>query len=1083
VTEFIRDPDAYEELAAGVIRPVLSGEDAPDEFRIWVAGCASGQEAYSVAMLADEIAREHGYKGHISVFATDIHKRSVQHAGAGIYTPAEVANLSPERLDRYFKISDTGDFRIKPELRQRVVFAQHNLLVDPPFTRMDLVTCRNLLIYLKPNAQDSVLRSLHYALKMGGTLFLGSSESLGELGTAFKTISSKNKIYRKHADFKGHTRPEQLFGQPKMGKATGNAHVPQNNSTVSIDRDLLQAYDLILKRYAPSGVLITRTREVRHYFGDTSRYFAAPEGRADNDFLAMFSGDLKLAISTTLQRVLSKNQAIRSEGVSCTTRHGEEVIDVTVTPYIENERDLGLILVTFEPRAEAQAESESEASESFKAGEETHSRILMLEDELRSTKENLQATVEELQTSNEELQAINEEVQVSNEELQSTNEELHSMNEELYTVNAELEQKNVQLIELNDDHENLLTNTEDGVLYIDRDKRIKKFNPAIGFAFNLLPQDIGRPIEHIAYNLEGQSDMLKDIEMVLESGERSERELRTNTGVNYLRRFTPFRDANGDIGGVVLTFTDITEASQMRSRLARAMESASMAWWEWDLQTDRLDVHAEGECILGYDCDAIDHNSKYWFDRVHPDEVEMVRQSLQDCIDGKTDEWICEHRYARANTDPIEWEWVYEVGQVTRRTASGRPLEMAGTTMNIHARKLLELDIWASMEAAEKALQVKSEFLSVMSHEIRTPLNGICGMAELLDLELEDPKLKHYIEVLTTCSSSLLSLINGILDYSKAESGKLELSPRDYNVEQLAKEVVKIISSTANAKEVSVVTDFKQNGKIYELDDTRIRQVLLNIVGNAVKFSQRGGRVKLEITSNQENKDALEFTVTDQGVGVSPEFMENIFDPFSQEDGSNTRKFGGVGLGLSISKQIVELMGGQIEITSRKEKGTRVRFSILAQAKDDTDQAADFRDGKADGEALSGNKKKPFKKILIVDDDPANMIVLEKMVKQCGYDAQAVPGIKRAVAALSEGDDQFSAALLDLHMPDGTGYDMLEKIKAGETGREHAIMRCYACTADASQETRAKVHESKFDGLLVKPVRLAAVKEVLDGLS
>ena len=239
----------------------------------------------------------------------------------------------------------------------------------------------------------------------------------------------------------------------------------------------------------------------------------------DHDFLSILSGDLKLAVSTSIQRVLSNNKKSRSDKVKCTTRAGNEVLDVCVEPLIGKDLDLGMLLVTFEPRESDTVEEDIDFNESeFKNSTEAHNRILMLEDELRSTKENLQATVEELQTSNEELQAINEEVQVSNEELQSTNEELHSMNEELYTVNSEMEQKNSQLIELNTTHENLMANTEDGILYVDEDLRIKKFNPAIKTAFHLLPQDIGRPIDHIVYNFDNREQMTHDVKFVIQSG-------------------------------------------------------------------------------------------------------------------------------------------------------------------------------------------------------------------------------------------------------------------------------------------------------------------------------------------------------------------------------------------------------------------------------------------------------------------------------------------------------------------------------------------------------------------------------------
>jgi two-component system, chemotaxis family, CheB/CheR fusion protein len=557
VTEFFRDPEAYSELANKVIEPAFSSKDPPAQFRIWVAGCATGEEAYSMAILADELARKHNYNGQIIIFATDVHKGSIEYAGQGIYKKEAVTTLNKDRLERYFDITPEGKFRIKMEIRQKVVFACHNLLVDPPFTRMDLVTCRNLLIYLKLDAQDSILRCFHYALRIKGHLLLGNSESLSELENVFHTVSSRAKLFRKQNELDQSKRPHQLYARPKGLTAQAFKLPAPQPTTVSVEHTLLEAYDLVLKRFAPAGVLITTSREVRHYFGGAAEYCSPTEGRANRDFLSMLEGDLRLAVSTTLQRVLSTKQALRSEGIACKTRSGSKVIDVSIIPYLEEDNDLQLLLVTFEPRKNHDSPVETvETRGDFKADEEALNRIVMLEDELRSTKETLQAAVEELQSSNEEL---------------------YTMNTDLCAVNAELEQKNREILQLNKDHENLLANTEDGILCVDRELRVKQFNPAIAFAFNLLPQDIGRPIEHIAYKLENHDEMLANVKTALETGLHSEHEFITPSGISYLRRVTPFKDNNHNITGAILTYTDITESSQMRS--LGLVPCAPQAWY------------------------------------------------------------------------------------------------------------------------------------------------------------------------------------------------------------------------------------------------------------------------------------------------------------------------------------------------------------------------------------------------------------------------------------------------------------------------------------------------------------------------
>ncbi|MGB0372216.1 MAG: CheR family methyltransferase [Opitutales bacterium] len=1057
VTSFFRDPAIFEELATKVLSKFFTQENPPEEFRCWVAGCASGEEAYSIAILADELATTHNYQGRISVFATDIHKGSVQTAGQGIFSKEQVENLSDERLSNYFRATEEGLFRIKPDMRQRVVFAQHNLIVDPPFTRMDLVTCRNLLIYLKPDAQTSVLRSFLYALKPHGHLFLGASESLGELEKYFDVVSPKSKLFKKVRDISIPEQNREILSRPLRSsptKATGY----ERSSKLTLDRSLVASYDYILQKYAPDGVLINHEREVRHYLGNSGNYCIPHQGRAESDILSMLTGDLKLAVSTGIQRVIKHAKPVRSEGVQCTTRHGDEVVDVRIEPFTDEiEGDIGLILITFEPRnVEVFPSNTDEETVPFKIDNESENRIIMLEDELRSTKENLQATVEELQTSNEELQAINEEVQVSNEELQSTNEELHSMNEELYSVNSELEQKNQQLIELNSDHENLLVNTEDAILYVDSHLRIKKFNPAIGFAFNLLPQDIGRPLSHIAYTLENHEEMLRDVQEVLETGVRKEREALSPEGIIYLRRFTPFRDIEDNTTGVVLTFTDVSDISRMRSRLSRAMEAAGMAWWEWDVRNDELVVHAEGECILGYECRDVETNAKFWFDRVHPDDLQMVKSTLQDCLDGKTDRWACEHRYARANTG--EWEWVYEVGRVNRRSKDGEPLEMSGTTMNINKRKLMELDLIDAKEAAEVASREKSQFLSTMSHEIRTPMTGVIGNAEILKISDELPEsLIDIVDTISQSGESLLNLINGILDFSRLEAGKAEIHNTTIDLKKEVSNTAQILSQNAKEKAVSLETRFELINSHFFLDMNLIKQVILNLLSNAIKFTESGGSVVLGV---RQNYSKLVFSVQDTGIGIDSNELARLFAPFEQANSAITRKFGGTGLGLSISKNIVELFGGNLSVESELGKGSIFTFEIPVQIVELQNNATPVSTETREPDLAVSNTEQD---LLIIDDNEVNCRVLQAVLKKLGHRSEYVltgqDGLDKVFSK------QYSSVLLDLHMPELSGYEVIRAIhdRAGELEKRPKII---AFTADTSKDAHDMISKVGFDGIL-----------------
>ncbi|MCI5149256.1 MAG: chemotaxis protein CheR, partial [Candidatus Electrothrix sp. MAN1_4] len=569
VTEFFRDPQVFSSLEHEII-PLLFKQASPDGLRAWIAACATGEEAYSIAILLHEAAERLGYQKKISVFATDVHRHSLETASKGVYEPERLQNVSQQRLDRYFMVEKSGAHSVTPELRKLVIFAPHNLINDPPFTKMDLVSCRNLLIYFSPESQDSCLNLLHFALRPGGILLLGLSEGTGKFTDDFASTHSNHKIFQKVGDSRRGLGIRDI-GNAMPPVIRTDRKVTTKNSAL-LDRQIIHDYDLLLKRHVPTGVLLDQHRQVLHYFGDINSYIKPPQGRVKNDFLCMLEGDLHLAVSVALQRALASDSDFTLPNVSVPHgkgKHGTETqrVDVVVQclPDEKNHSShyhVSLIphhLVPSLPNASSESATFLQDDRSVQT---LQKYITDLDGELQLTKENLQTTVEELQTSNEELQATNEELLASNEELQSTNEELHSVNEELYTVNAEFERKNNELEALNREHQNLLDSLEVGVIFLDEHLVIRKFNPASAYSFKLLPQDIGRPIDHIAYQLTDQRKMLNDVRHVLETGHTTEQEVQSQDGAWLLQRMVPFRDKNRNIKGVILTFTDISDIKQ-----------------------------------------------------------------------------------------------------------------------------------------------------------------------------------------------------------------------------------------------------------------------------------------------------------------------------------------------------------------------------------------------------------------------------------------------------------------------------------------------------------------------------------------
>ena len=583
VTEFFRDLQAFHFLETIVVPELFANRRGEPDIRVWTAACATGEEAYSLTILLVERAQEIGFTGKITVFATDVHKSSLETASQGIFRREALANVSEARLARFFRQETPDSFRVNADLRKLVVFAPHNLLSDPPFTRIDLVCCRNLLIYFQPPVQEKVICLFHFSLKKGSVLFLGSSEGLGSFSNEFEVLSAPYRIFRKIRDLKLAIDLDTRFsdkGSPAPPVTVRTAAT----KTVSVDRQLLQDYDAILRRHVPPGILVDENRRVVHYFGDVASYLRI-EGRLSGDVLQMAEGNLQIAISTTLQLAERTRQSVSTPNVRADRGGDQVLISVKVDPIPGERGGVPHHHIYFEELRPVETpsvplpEGLSIPDGNLESFAQYRQHLLDTEAELQSTRESLQATIEELQatieelqTTNEELQATNEELLAANEELQSTNEELHSVNEELYSVNAEFESKNAELKQLNRDHDNLLNSTEVGTVFLDRDMRIRRFNPAINAFFKLLPQDVGRPIDHIAYHLPGRDHLLASIATVLETGEVREREIQAAEDVWLLKRVFPFRTEVGQVEGVVLTFIDVSRLKKAERSLQLVVE-------------------------------------------------------------------------------------------------------------------------------------------------------------------------------------------------------------------------------------------------------------------------------------------------------------------------------------------------------------------------------------------------------------------------------------------------------------------------------------------------------------------------------
>ena len=553
VTSFFRDPEAFDTLAAQALPDLLRSQRDGETFRVWVPGCATGEEAYSVAMVLVESMEKSQKKIKIQIFATDLDAGAIETARQGVYGEGIAADVSRERLERFF-VKEGSLYRFRRDLREMLVFAPQNLIKDPPFINMDLIVCRNLLIYLNAEMQRWVVQSFHHALKSKGLLLLGSSETVGSCNDLFATLDAKWKLYQKHetgVQIQPVTaRPTSLT---RMGAKDAEARPP---ASARDNRQAAQIQKLLLSRFAPLSMVVDEHGTIVYIHGRTGLYMEPAEGQPRNNIVDMAREGLKQALQGSLTRALREKTEIVRDPVRVKTNGGHIEASLTVTPIQEPDSLRGLLLVTLRP-------APSTPEPRITSAETGNDRAETLERDLQYAQESLQSTIDDLQTSNEDLRAANEELQSANEELQSTNEELETskeemqaLNEELTTVNTEMETKVSELARATDDMQNLLNSTNVATVFLDERLNVKRYTEDARAVFHFVSSDIGRPLSDLASDLR-YGTLTQDCRDVLKTLVKKEQEVTTLGGRRYVMRILPYRTAENVINGVVLTFIDI----------------------------------------------------------------------------------------------------------------------------------------------------------------------------------------------------------------------------------------------------------------------------------------------------------------------------------------------------------------------------------------------------------------------------------------------------------------------------------------------------------------------------------------------
>lgn len=573
VTNFFRDPAAFEHLGDEILPRLLKGKKARDQLRIWVLGCATGEEAYSVAMVCAERMLGMIDAPKLQVFATDIDATAIAKAREGLYTLNDAADVSPERLRRFFTREDEH-YRIRQEIRESVLFANHNVLRDPPFSRVDLVTCRNILIYLDHAAQKRVLETLHFALNSGGYLFLGTSESVDGSNDLYMPVNREHRVFQRQA-VAGRPYPVSRSLQTLSDKSAPSPPAPDGVNRRSEPINYGNLHQQLLEQYAPPSLVVNEKYDIVHVSEHAARYLQVTGGEPSSNLLKLIRQELCRELRTALYQATERKTNVEARGLQVHFDDRTESINIHVCPVLVESRTAhGFLLVLFEPAVHSKDDEERVFISDEPVSRQLEQELMRLKVELRTTTEQYQIQAEELRAANEELQAVNEELRSAAEELETSREELQSINEELVTVNQELKVKIEEVSQTSNNLQNLINSTDIATIFLDRGFRVRLFSPTASRIFNLLSADIGRPLSDITHKLE-YAKLLEDAGSVLEKLHTVEREVHTTEGCDFQMRLLPYRTSDDRIQGVVATFVDVTQRKRAEEAVAADLEATT----------------------------------------------------------------------------------------------------------------------------------------------------------------------------------------------------------------------------------------------------------------------------------------------------------------------------------------------------------------------------------------------------------------------------------------------------------------------------------------------------------------------------
>ncbi len=1075
VTNFFRDPLAFETLQRDVIPPILESIPAGEEARIWIPACASGEEGYSIAIAMQEHAERMRQAPRLQVFASDINEAALNVARLGVYPPNIAADVSESRLLGFFE-KEESLYRVRSRIREMIVFARHNVLSDPPFSRLDLICCRNLLIYLDRTAQAAVLNMFAYALKPGGYLFLGNAESIDAASDNFETVSKEHRIYRLALQGSAFARVRL---PPQMVDTASVAPLAPANPGFSAppDKSLASLHERALAAAAPPSVLINAEHDIERVSAGAGRFVAFGEGTPTRNLLSNVPADVRAELRTVLFRAGATGQSVQTvftRAVADGPGDATGTLALSVHPVRGDAQALHW-LVLFDEKYGASANAGAQDGDSDMVAK---SLLQRLEEENRSLKSHLQDTLdrsavsnEELKASNEELQAINEELRSAKEELETSKEELQSVNEELTTVNTELRMKVDEGNRNNDDLRNLMEASDIATIFVDSTMRVKRFTPRASTLFSLIASDLGRPLMDVKSRLRYE-EIVADATAAFKQLQPIERSVTTVDDEHFLARILPYRTNQDKIGGAVLTFVDVTalrraeqRVSQSEDRLRAAIASnKDFAVISTDDAGRILTWNEGAHLIFGYaEADIIGKPIDLLFtdaDRARgiPDQERAIARR-----EGRASD---ERWHLRRDGTTFFCSGV----MATVSTARGIGyIKIARDASDYRHREEQHLSDLGTAQQSAALAQTKSDmrdrFLAVMSHELKQPLNLILVNAELLIRTPEaqaSAQVRRIGDTIMRAVSAQETIVNDLLDLSRAQTGKLHLRHELTDLRDMVQRLGEAMTIDATRKRIDMRVELPDQALLCACDPVRIEQIIWNLLGNAIKFTPEEGRVTMSL---EEDLGFARLQVEDTGIGISPDALPDVFELFNQGDNSDApgQRRSGLGIGLALVREMVQAHNGRVAATS-DGRGQGSAFTVWLPL-----------NAKTSEDIVQRLQPEPLRcSILMVDDDAETLDALATLMRMEGATVATASSGADAFAMLESGN--YDVLLSDIGMPGMSGHALMRK---SQTLRPPKRFRSIALTGFGSDVDERDALEAGFDAFLTKPISVERLRKTL----